>query len=99
MEHLNRQKQKMKHVIDDIRSKNIFKNFPLIFSSVSYGIVNFKIQLHINLSTKDVLDFKQYRSFENEIICCNLPNLSLVSKHHRKSRKEDVSFLYICTIQ
>jgi len=39
------------------------------------------------LSTIDVLDFTEHWLFEDETSCYNLPNLSLVKKHQRKSTK------------
>ena len=42
-----------------------------MFKILRYWIVNFQILLHINLPTKDELDFKEYRQFEDEIFCCN----------------------------
>jgi hypothetical protein len=58
--------------------------------------VNLKILLHNNLSTIDVLSFTEHWVFEDYTICNNLPNLSLISKHHSKSRKYGCSGMYVC---
>ena len=47
------------------------------------------------MSTIDVLGFTEHWLFEDEISCYNLPNLSLVSKHCRKSRKNGSSGMYV----
>jgi len=57
--------------------------------------VNLKILLRTNLFTIDVLGFKENWFYEDEISCYNSPNLSLVSKHHRKSRKNGGSGMYV----
>jgi hypothetical protein len=47
------------------------------------------------VSTIDVLVFTEHWLSEDEISCYNLPNLSLVSKHCRKSRKNGGSGMYV----
>jgi len=71
------------------------KNFPPNVQSLRNKKFNLKILLRINLFTIDVLGSKENSFYEDEVRCYNLPNLSLVSKHYRKSRKNGGSGMYM----
>jgi hypothetical protein len=95
MDHLKRETQKCKILWMVYAPKHLFLQiFHQHIQSLRYKVFNFKILLHINLSTIGVLGLKLYRLFEDQIICYILPHFSLVSIHNRKQKVW--WFIYVC---